>query len=102
VLQEFLKVLSHKRKLLNTGESMSVEEKQISSKKESWNNFIKSTWVSSGLFDIDDPINEALTLLSYEVLVNMITQKIFTHIFYEVESVTVLGTEYPFMNESSK
>lgn len=81
---------------------MSLEEKSISTKKESWNNFIKSAWISSQLFDESDPINEALTLLSYDVLLNMITKKIFTYIFHDVESVTVLGIEYPFMNESSK
>ena len=81
---------------------MSLEEKSISTKKESWNNFIKSAWISSQLFDESDPINEALTLLSYDVLLNMITKEIFTCIFHDVESVTVLGIEYPFMNESSK
>ena len=47
VLQEFLKVHFKKRKLLKSGETMSLEEKSISTKKENLNNFVKSVWISS-------------------------------------------------------
>jgi hypothetical protein len=102
VLQEFRDILGYKRKLLNSGEKMNYELKQISNKKEIWNVFIKSTWFNSKLIDQNNPFNEELAALSPDVLAVLISRKILTHIFHEVESVIVSDIEYAVIDELSK
>lgn len=102
VLQEFRDILVYKRKLLNLGEKMNYEIKQISNKKEIWNIFIKSTWFNSKLIDQNNPYNEELAALSPDVLAVLISRKILTHIFHEVESVIVSDVEYAVIDELSK
>lgn len=102
VLQEFRDILGYKRKLLNLGEKMNYEIKQISNKKEIWNIFIKSIWFNSKLIDQNNPYNEELAALSPDVLAVLISRKILTHIFHEVESVIVSDVEYAVIDELSK
>jgi len=95
-------MLACKRKKLKEGETMTIEENRINIQKEMWNSFIKYSWIKSELIDLNDPFKEALTVVSIDSLIDLISKKIFKEIFFEIESVIVSGVEYPFMSEYSK
>ena len=102
IIKEFPKVLACSRKRLKQGETMTTEENRLNAQKEMWNNFIKCSWIKSELIDLNDPFKEALTVVSIDSLIDLISKKIFKEIFFEIESVIVSGVEYPFMSEYSK
>ena len=102
IIKEFPKMLACKRKKLKEGETMTIEENRINIQKEMWNSFIKCSWIKSELIDLNDPFKEALTVVSIDSLIDLISKKIFKEIFFEIESVIVSGVEYPFMSEYSK